>query len=46
MLVVERYDRIIDDGPAHVFRLHQEDVCYRLTDLGKRRLRPVGQRKR
>ena len=32
--MVERYDRIIDDGPAHVFRLRQEDVCYRLTDLG------------
>ena len=26
-LVVERYDRVADNGSAHVFRLHQEDVC-------------------
>ena len=29
-LVVERYDRIADNGSVHVFRLHQEDVCQAL----------------
>ncbi len=29
-LVVERYDRIADNGSAHVLRIHQEDVCQAL----------------